>query len=172
MRTLDDVGLFVTSGHVIACDPREVIVDDLLSEVHVRVSILYYLNNILVVMTIWKWPLAQTIVDGYSLKQFFGFYNENNIPTINEEGEIVIRKKQYTFQKKKRNVGHFDCSMSRIEKLLSQESIRNMNFTLCCTQNCCQHFLHEKMTLLREKFWGLSFEECKVYGMDIQEGCM
>jgi hypothetical protein len=47
-------------------------------------SILYCLNNILAVMTIWKWPLAQTIVDGYSLKQLLVSYNESTIPTIDE----------------------------------------------------------------------------------------
>jgi hypothetical protein len=52
-------------------------------------------------MTIWKWPLAQNIVDGHSLKQLFVFNDENNIPTIDEEGEIGVRKKQYTFKKKK-----------------------------------------------------------------------
>jgi hypothetical protein len=34
---------------------------------------------------------------------------KENIPTIDEEGEIGVKKKQYTFQKKKRGVGNFDC---------------------------------------------------------------
>ncbi len=66
---MDDVGLFIVSGHVIACDPREAVLDNKLGEDHVGVSILYCLNNVLEVMTTWKWPLAQTIMDGYSLKQ-------------------------------------------------------------------------------------------------------
>ncbi len=103
---VDDVGLFIASGHVIACDPRETIVDNLLGEDHVKMSILYCLNNILAVMTIWKWPLAQTIVDGYSLKQLLVFYDENNIPTIDEEAEIGVMKKQYMFQKRNESVGH------------------------------------------------------------------
>jgi hypothetical protein len=92
--------MFITSGHVIACDPREAILDNQLSEDHVGVSILYYLNNISIVMMIWKWLLVQTILDRYSLKQLFVFYDENNIPIV-EEREIGVRKKQYTFQKKK-----------------------------------------------------------------------
>jgi hypothetical protein len=48
-------------------------------------------------MTIWKWPLAQNIVDGYSLRQLLVSYDESKIPTIDEEGEIGVRKKQYTF---------------------------------------------------------------------------
>jgi hypothetical protein len=48
-------------------------------------------------MKIWRWSLAQTIVDGYSLKQLLVFYDENNIPTIDEEAEIGVMKKQYMF---------------------------------------------------------------------------
>ncbi len=90
---MDDVGLFVANGHVIACDPREAILDNQLGEDHVRVSILYCPNNVSMVMTIWKWLLAQIIMDKYSLKQLFITYNGSNIPTINEEGEIGVRKK-------------------------------------------------------------------------------
>jgi len=64
-------------------------------------NILYCLNNVLVVMTIWKWSLAQTIVDGYSLRQLLIYYDENNIPTIDEKGKIGVRKKQYIFKKRK-----------------------------------------------------------------------
>ncbi len=48
-------------------------------------------------MTIWKWSLVQTIVDGYSLRQLLVSYNESKIPTIDEEGEIGVGKQQYTF---------------------------------------------------------------------------
>ncbi len=60
-------------------------------------SILYCLNNVLVVMMIWKWPLVQMILNGYSLRQLLMSYNESNILIIEEEGEIGVRKKQYTF---------------------------------------------------------------------------
>jgi hypothetical protein len=65
---MDYVGLFVANAHVIACDPREVVFDNKLGEDHVGVSILYCPNNVSAIMTIWKWPLVQTIVDGYSLR--------------------------------------------------------------------------------------------------------
>ncbi len=64
---MDNVGFFVASGHVIACDPRKVVFYNKLNEDHVRTNILYYSNNISAIMTIWKWSLAQTIMDGYSL---------------------------------------------------------------------------------------------------------
>jgi hypothetical protein len=66
----------------------------------VGMSILYYPNNISIVMMIWKWLLVQMILDRYYLKQLFVFYDESNIPIV-EEGEIGARKKQYTFQKRK-----------------------------------------------------------------------
>jgi hypothetical protein len=53
------------------------------------------------IMIIWKWLLVQTIVDGYSLKQLFVFYDERNILTVDDKGEIGVGKKQYTFQKRK-----------------------------------------------------------------------
>ncbi len=43
---VNDVGLFVVSGHVITSDPREAVLDNQLGEDHVSVSIFYYLNNI------------------------------------------------------------------------------------------------------------------------------
>jgi hypothetical protein len=52
------------------------------------------------------------IVDGYSMRQFLVTYNETNIPI--EEGEIGVKKKKYTFWKRKQNVGHFDQLVSRI----------------------------------------------------------
>ncbi len=94
---MDDVGLFIASSHVIAYDAREVIFDNQLGEDHVKVSILYHLNNISVVMIIWKWSLAQIVVDGYSLRQLLVSYDESNILTIDEEGEIGVWKKQCTF---------------------------------------------------------------------------
>jgi hypothetical protein len=53
-------------------------------------SILYFPNNVSIVVTIWKWMLAQSTVDGYSLRQLLVTYNECNIPTIDEEGEIGV----------------------------------------------------------------------------------
>jgi hypothetical protein len=80
----------------------------------VGVSILYCPNNVSTVMIIWKWSLAQTILNGYSLRQLLIFYDEGHIPIVDEEEEIGVRKKQYTFQKRKRNVGHSKHLMSRI----------------------------------------------------------
>jgi hypothetical protein len=53
------------------------------------------------IMTIWKWLLVQTIVDGYSLKQLLIFYDERNILTVDDKGEIGVGNKQHTFQNRK-----------------------------------------------------------------------
>ncbi len=90
---MDDVGLFIVNGHVIACDPKEAVFDNQLGEDHVGVNILYCPNNISMIMISWKWSLAQTIMDVYSLRQLLVSYNENNIPIVDEEGEIGRRKK-------------------------------------------------------------------------------
>ncbi len=94
---LDDVGVFVASGHVIAYDPRKAIFNNQLGENHVGVNLLYCPSNVLVVMTICKWSLAQTILDGYSFGQVLIFYDENQIPIVDEEGKTSVKKKQYTF---------------------------------------------------------------------------
>ncbi len=67
---MDDVGLLVISGRVIACDPSKLVLGNQLGEDHVKMNILYCPNNILMVVTIWKWMLAQTIMDGYSWNFF------------------------------------------------------------------------------------------------------
>jgi hypothetical protein len=58
---VDDVGLFIASGHVIASDPKEAVLDNQLGEDHVGVSILYCPNYISTVITIgsvhWHKPL-------------------------------------------------------------------------------------------------------------------
>jgi hypothetical protein len=66
----------------------------------------------------------------------------------------------------KQNIVDFKGSVFTIEKMLLEESMCNVGVALCCTMNCCQHFLHEK-TLLRQEFWSLFFENHKTYGLDI-----
>jgi hypothetical protein len=51
---IDDGGIFITTGRVIACDPKEIVFDNQLSEDHVGVSIFYCPSNVSTIMTIWK----------------------------------------------------------------------------------------------------------------------
>jgi hypothetical protein len=54
----DPEGVFLARGHMMAFDPREAIMDNILEDDHVNLTILYYLKDISTVMTIWKWLLA------------------------------------------------------------------------------------------------------------------
>ncbi len=45
--------------------------------------------------------------------------------------------------------------------------MRNVGVVTCCTVNCYQHFPCEKTLLLKQKFWNLSFEDHRAYGLDI-----
>jgi hypothetical protein len=65
---LDDYGVFIAKGRVIACDPMDTVLDDQLAEDHVGLCIMCCPSIVSVVMTIWKWPLTGTILDGYSLR--------------------------------------------------------------------------------------------------------
>jgi hypothetical protein len=51
--------------------------------------------------------------------------------------------------------------------MLFEEFVHNVGVAKCCAMNCCQHFLREKTLLLRYKFWNLSFEDQRAYGLDI-----
>jgi hypothetical protein len=79
---------------------------------------------------------------------------------------IGVKKKKYSFHKRKQNIVDCKGSIFRIQKVLLKKSVHNVGAAKCCAMNCCQHFLHEK-TLLRQKFWSLSFEDYKAYGLDI-----
>jgi hypothetical protein len=67
-------------------------------------------------MTIWKLPLAQTVLDAYLLRQFFISHNESHIPIVHEE--VGVKKKQYNFQNRRRRVSPSQHLMSWIKKLL------------------------------------------------------
>ncbi len=60
---VDDNGVFITKGQVVACGPHETILNDQLGEDHVGLWILYCHGIVLTWMIIWKWLLAQMIFD-------------------------------------------------------------------------------------------------------------
>ncbi len=99
------------------------------------------------------------------LKNLLITFSETHIPHVDDVG-IVVKKKN-SFHKKKWNVVGFEGSISRIEKVLSEELVCNVGVEKCCMMNCCQYFPCEKTLLLRQEFWSLSFEDYKTYGLDI-----
>jgi hypothetical protein len=120
-----------------------------------------------IVMIIWKWPLFQTILDGFTLRELLISYDKTHVPTIDDEGQIGVRKKQYPFQKNKQKKCELEGSISRIKKFLFEEFVHNVNVLHCCSKNCCQHFPCEKTLFLKQDFWGLSFEDHRTYCLNI-----
>ncbi len=132
---------------MVACNPHEAILNDWLGEDHVGLCILYYLAIVSIVMTIWKWLLVQTIFDGYLLIEHFITFHDTHILDVANVGSIGVKKKKNSVHKTKRNVIDSKGSISRIEKMLLEESMCNVGVEKCCTMNCCQHFFREKMLL-------------------------
>jgi hypothetical protein len=85
-------------------------------------------------------------------------HNEGQVPDVDEMGVVGVKKKQYTFHKRKQGSCDFKGVAFRIEKVLSEEFVRNVSVLTCCGMNCCQHFLRKKI-FLRQEFWNLSFED-------------
>jgi hypothetical protein len=54
---------------VITFDPREAILDNILGQDHVGLTIFYYPRDLSMIMTIWKWSLAYTTMEGFLLKE-------------------------------------------------------------------------------------------------------
>jgi hypothetical protein len=48
-----------------------------------------------VVMTIWKWSLAQTILDGYPLIEHLIAFIETHIPYAGDVGVVGVKKKKF-----------------------------------------------------------------------------
>jgi hypothetical protein len=99
---VDDGGIFIAKGRMVACAPQEAIFGDWFGENHV--CILFYPATVSTMMIIWKWPLAQMILDGYSLKEHFITFNETHIPNVDDVRAIGVKKKKYSFHKRKQSV--------------------------------------------------------------------
>jgi len=89
----DPEGVFLVKGCVMASNLREVILENILGDDHVGLTILYCPRNISMVITIWKWSLVQTTVEGFSLKELLLSYNESYEPEVDVKRMISVRKK-------------------------------------------------------------------------------
>jgi len=97
---LDLEGVFLAKDCVTTSNLRETIMDDILGHDHVDLTMPYCLGNILVVMTIWKWPLAQTTMEGFSLKELLLSYNESYVLEGDVERMISVKIKNIALVKK------------------------------------------------------------------------
>jgi len=73
-------------GRVITSDPREAILDNIIGQDHVGLTIFYYPRDLSMIMTIWKWSLAYTTMEGFLLKEIFVSYYESYILKVDGEG--------------------------------------------------------------------------------------
>jgi hypothetical protein len=85
---VNHVGEMVVEGRIVTCDPRELVLDNNLGEIDVRVTIFSYPNDRSQIMSIWKWPLSQTILDGHCLSSLFIAYVLEE-----DEGVVGVKKK-------------------------------------------------------------------------------
>jgi hypothetical protein len=106
-------------------------------------------------------------MEGFSLKELLFSYNESYVPKVDVRGMIGVKKKKYGFSKRKRKKIVSINSVSRIKKVLSEESCCGVKVVMCCLLNCCQHFLHQMIRILRREFWNKLFEERFVHKLDI-----
>jgi hypothetical protein len=89
----DREGDFLLKGHVTKFDPREAILDNIIGDYHVDLTILYCLGNISMIMTIWKWLLVQTTMEGFLLKELLLSYDESYIHEVDVERMIGVKNK-------------------------------------------------------------------------------
>jgi hypothetical protein len=66
--------------------------DNILGHDHVSSTILYCFGNISTIMTIWKWPLANIIMEGFLLKEILFSYDESYILEVDVERMIGVKK--------------------------------------------------------------------------------
>jgi len=149
---LDDEGVFLMKGCVTVSDPRESILDDILGHDHDGLTIFYLHGDILAIMTIWKWSLIQTTMEGFLLKEFLLSYDENYVLKVDVEGMIGVKKNKYSFNKRKQKEIVFVNFVLRIEKVLNDKSCHGIGATMCCSLDYCQHFPCQMTRIFRHEF--------------------
>ncbi len=164
---LNPKGVFFMKGHVTISNLKEVVLDNILGHDHVNLTILYYPKDISMVMTIWKWPLAQIIMEGFSLMEFLLSYDESYTFEVDVEGMIGLKKKKYGFSKRKQKEIMSITFVLRIEKVLNKKSCHGVEVAMCCSLSYYQHFPCQMIGILRHKFWNKSFEERFAHMLDI-----
>jgi len=99
------------------------------------------------------------------LKEILLSYNESYIPKVDVKRMISVKKIKINKRKRKEIVSlNF---VSRIEKVLSEESCCGVRTIMCCSLNYYQHFLWQMARLLKHEFWNKLFEEKIAHVLDI-----
>ncbi len=93
---VNHVGKVITRRMIVACDLKELVLDYDLGETNVGVAILNYPSDRSQIMSIWRWPSLQTILDGHFLLSLLIAYDEHHV-LEEDEGVVGVKKKIYTF---------------------------------------------------------------------------
>jgi hypothetical protein len=76
----------IVGGKITTCDPKEPIHNEDLGENHVVVTILSCPNHKSQIMTSWRWPLSQTIIDCHCLLLLLVVYDEHHVLKDDQKG--------------------------------------------------------------------------------------
>jgi hypothetical protein len=71
------------------------------------------------------------------LKELLVSHDESYILEVDVEEMIGVKKKKYSFHKRKWKDIVFVDSISRIKKVLSKESCHGVGVVMCCSLNSC-----------------------------------
>ncbi len=90
---VNHIGKMIVEGRIVTCDPKKLILDNNLGEIDVGVTILSCANDRSQIMSIWRWPLSQTIIDGHCLLSFLIAYDEHHV-SKEDKGVVSAHLKQ------------------------------------------------------------------------------
>jgi hypothetical protein len=90
---VNHVGEMIVEGRIIVFDSTEPVLDDDLGEINVGFTILNYPNDRSQIMSIWKRPLSQIILDGHSLFSLLTTSNKHHVSKEDEKIFVGVKKK-------------------------------------------------------------------------------
>jgi hypothetical protein len=104
-------------------------------------------------------------MEAFSLKELLFSYDERYIPKVDVEGMIGVKKKIISKIKQKEIVSI--NSVSRIKKVLNEQSCHGVRGVMCCSLNYYQYFPHQMIGILKHEFWNKLFEKRFAHMLDI-----
>ncbi len=92
-ESVNHVREMIVEGKIIVFNSREPILDNDLGEINVGFTILNCPNDKSQIMSIWKRPLSQKILDGHCLLSLLTTYDKLHVSEEDEERVIGVKKK-------------------------------------------------------------------------------
>jgi hypothetical protein len=112
-----------------------------------------------------RWPLRNVTIDGVSLREHEQRYMELEMEL---QSTMRPRKGQRKYDTLARPTpSATDCKRQR---LLGEESIREVATKDCCAHHCCQLFPRDKLKAMREEMWLGDFRLRSTKKLDVHRG--